>query len=96
MKGNYHILLSPFIKKRDDNFQNFYHRQLSEFLSLCNEIYEKGKWPQDFTETVMLPVPKKNNAQKCNEFRTINLISHLAKILLRILNRCLYSKRKES
>ncbi|KAJ4443363.1 hypothetical protein ANN_05031 [Periplaneta americana] len=38
-----------------------------EILSLCNEIYEKDDWPEDFTETVLLPIPKKNNAKKCNE-----------------------------
>ncbi|KAJ4432319.1 hypothetical protein ANN_20938 [Periplaneta americana] len=38
---------------------------------------------------------KKNNAKKYKEFRTISLISHSAKILLRILNRRLYSKMEE-
>ncbi|KAJ4429004.1 hypothetical protein ANN_26000, partial [Periplaneta americana] len=66
-----------------------------EILSLCNKMYEKGDWREDFMETVLLPVPKKNNAKKCNEFRTISLISHSAKILLRILNRRLYSKIEE-
>ncbi|KAJ4437221.1 hypothetical protein ANN_17356 [Periplaneta americana] len=63
-----------------------------EILPLCNEIYEKGEWPEDFSETLLLSIPKKNNAKKCNKFRTINLISQTAKILLRILNRRLYSK----
>ena len=63
-----------------------------EILHLCNEIYEKGDWPQDFTETVLVPLQKKSNARKCSEYRTISLISHSAKILLRILNRRLYSK----
>ncbi|KAJ4443337.1 hypothetical protein ANN_05005 [Periplaneta americana] len=58
-------------------------------------IYGPGDWPKDFTETVLLSILKKNNAKKCNEFRTISLISHSAKILLRILNRRLYSKMEE-
>ncbi|KAJ4438510.1 hypothetical protein ANN_14455 [Periplaneta americana] len=66
-----------------------------EILSLCNEINEQDDWPEDFTETVLLPIPKNNNVKKCNEFRTISLISHSAKILLRILNRRLYSKMEE-
>ena len=44
---------------------------------------------------VLLPTPKKNNAKKCKEFRTISLISHSAKIILRILNRRLRSKTEE-
>ncbi|KAJ4431231.1 hypothetical protein ANN_19828 [Periplaneta americana] len=66
-----------------------------EILELCIEIYEKGEWPEDFTETLLIPIPEKNNAKKCNEFRTIGLISHSTKILLRILNRRLYSKMEE-
>ena len=42
-------------------------------------------------ETVMLPIPRKNNAKKY-EFRSISLISNTAEIILRLLNRCLYSK----
>ncbi|KAJ4438553.1 hypothetical protein ANN_14500 [Periplaneta americana] len=40
----------------------------NQILSLCNEIYEKGEWPEDFLETVLIPIPKKHNAEKCNEF----------------------------
>ncbi|KAJ4448444.1 hypothetical protein ANN_10460 [Periplaneta americana] len=58
-------------------------------------LYENGDWPEDFTKAVLLPVPKKNNAKKCDEFRTISLISHTAKILLQILNRRLYSKMEK-
>ncbi|KAJ4432498.1 hypothetical protein ANN_21118 [Periplaneta americana] len=63
-----------------------------EILSLYNKIYDKAEWPEDFTETVLLSIPKKNNTKKCNEFRTISLISDSAKSLLRILDRRLYSK----
>ena len=66
-----------------------------EILSLCNNIYNEGEWPEEFMETVLLPIPKKRNAKKCKEFRTISLISHTGKILLRILNRCLRSKMEE-
>ena len=66
-----------------------------EFLSLCNKIYKEGEWSKEFTETVLLPIPNKNNAKKCKEFRTISMISHTAKIILRILNRRLHSKMKE-
>ena len=52
-----------------------------EILSFCNKFYNEDDWPEDFKETVLLPIPK-----KCKEFRTISLISHTAKILLRILN----------
>ncbi|KAJ4426809.1 hypothetical protein ANN_26608 [Periplaneta americana] len=66
-----------------------------KILFLCNEIYEKGEWLEEFTERVLLPIPKKNNPKKCNEFRTISLISHSKKIILRILNRRWYFNVKE-
>ena len=47
-------------------------------------------------EMILLPIPKKNNAKKCKEFRTISLISHTAKIFLRILNRRLHSRGKNN
>ena len=64
-------------------------------MSLCNKIYNEIEWPEEFMETVLLTVPKKNNAKKCKEFRTINLISHTAKIILGTLNRHLLSKIEE-
>ena len=66
-----------------------------QILSLCKKIYIEGEWPQEFMETSLLPIPKKSNAKKCKEFRTISLISHTAKILFRILNRRLRSKMEE-
>ena len=63
-----------------------------EILSVCNKIYNEGEWPKEFMDMVLLLIPNKNNAKKCKEFRTISLISHTAKILLRILNRRLRSK----
>ena len=64
-----------------------------EILSICNKIYEEGEWPEEFMETVVLPIPKNNNAKKCKEFRTIG--PHTAKILLRIVNQHLRSKMEE-
>ena len=58
-------------------------------------IGNKGEWPEEFMETVLLPIPKKNNAKKCKEFRTISLISHTANIIQTILNQLLRSKMGE-
>ncbi|KAJ4449733.1 hypothetical protein ANN_01137 [Periplaneta americana] len=58
-------------------------------------LCEDGNEPPGSLKAMFLPIPKKNNAKICNEFRTISLISHSAKILLRILNRRLYSKMEE-
>ena len=34
---------------------------------------------------VFIPIPKKGNAQECSNYRTIALISHASKVMLKIL-----------
>jgi hypothetical protein len=65
---------------------------LKELVELCMEIYTTGIWPEDFTKSVMIPIPKKSNAVDCADYRTISLISHASKILLKILNNRIQSK----
>ena len=36
-------------------------------------------------KSVFIPIPKKGNAKECSNYRTIALISHASKVLLRIL-----------
>ena len=37
------------------------------------------------TEKVFIPIPKKGNAKECSNYRTIALISHASKVMLKIL-----------
>ena len=55
----------------------------------------KGIWPSDFTRVVMIPLQKKMNAVKCSDHRTINLISHASKILLKILTNSIEAKARD-
>ena len=55
-------------------------------LHLCASIYTEGVWPQDFLVSIIVPLLKKPNAQRCEDHRTISLISHASKILLRVIN----------
>ena len=36
-------------------------------------------------KTVYMPIPKKGNAKECSNYRTIALISHASKVMLKIL-----------
>ena len=67
--------------------KSFGEKALQEICDICQQMYDEGKWPDDFTRTVMIPLPKKNNAIKCSDFRTISLICHASKIMLRVLTR---------
>ena len=42
-------------------------------------------WPQDWKRSVFIPIPKKGNAKECSNYRTIALISHATKVMLKIL-----------
>ena len=54
---------------------------------MCNQIWETGKWPRDWTKSVFIPLFKKGDARECENYRTIALISHTSKILLKIIHK---------
>ena len=53
--------------------------------SICQQIWKKQQWPQDWERSVFIPIPKKGNAKECSNYRTIALISHTSKVMLKIL-----------
>ena len=53
--------------------------------SICQQIWKTQQWPQDWKRSVLIPIPKKGNAKECSNYRTIALISHASKVMLKIL-----------
>ena len=53
--------------------------------SICQQIWKTQQWPQDWKRSVFMPIPKKGNVKKCSNYRTIALISHTSKVMLKIL-----------
>ena len=49
------------------------------------ENLENSAGPHDWKRSVFIPIPKKSNAKKCSNYRTIALISHVNKVMLKIL-----------
>ena len=47
--------------------------------SICQQIWKTQQWPQDWNRSVLIPIPKKDNAKECSNYRTIALISHTSK-----------------
>ena len=39
-----------------------------ELWNLCSLIYEERHWSTDFNTTIMIPIPKKSNANECKLF----------------------------
>ena len=53
--------------------------------SICQQIWKTQQWPQDWKRSVFIPIPKKGTAKECSNYRTIALISHTSKVMLKIL-----------
>ncbi|GFN74780.1 endonuclease-reverse transcriptase [Plakobranchus ocellatus] len=55
---------------------------------ICNKIWQTGVWPKPWTQSLVITLPKKENLKLCQNYRTISLISHPSKVMLKvILNR---------
>ena len=52
---------------------------------LCQKIWKTQKWPQDWKRSVFIPVPNKGNAKECSDYHTIAFISHVSKVMFKIL-----------
>ena len=53
--------------------------------SIFQQIWKTQQWPQDWKRSVFIPIPKKGYAKECSNYRTIALISHVSKVMLKIL-----------
>ena len=54
--------------------------------SIRQQTWKTAQWPQEWKRSVFIPIPKKGNAKECsNYYRTIALISHASKVMLKIL-----------
>ena len=53
--------------------------------SICHQIWKTQQWPQDWKRSVFIPIPKKGNVKECSNYHTIALISHVSKVMLKIL-----------
>ena len=53
--------------------------------SICQQMWKIQQWPQDWKSSVFIPVPRKGNPKECSNYRTIALISHASKVMLKIL-----------
>ena len=52
---------------------------------ICQQIWKTQQWPQDWKRSIFIPIPKKDNTRECSNYRTIALISHASKVMLKTL-----------
>ena len=55
--------------------------------NLFNSIWKMKTWPNDWKKSIYVPIYKKGDKKECGNYRTIALISHASKILLRVLQK---------
>ena len=48
-------------------------------------MWKTQQWPQDWKRSVFILIPKKGNAKECLNYRTVALISHTSKVILKII-----------
>ena len=47
--------------------------------SICQQIWKTQQWPQDWKESIFIPIPKKVNAKECSNYHTIDSSHTLVK-----------------
>ena len=52
--------------------------------SMRQQICKTQQWPQDWKRAVFIPILKKGNTKECSNCRTIALISHASKVMVKI------------
>jgi len=68
---------------------------ITRLTKLFNTIYDTGHIPNDWLQSTFVAIPKKPNAKKCNEYRTISLMSHTLKIFLKVIHTRIYKKAEK-
>ena len=53
--------------------------------AICNKIWKTGEWPTTWTQSLVITLTEKGNLQLCQNYRTISLISHPSKVMLKII-----------
>ena len=54
-------------------------------FSICQQIWKTQQWPQDWKRLVFIPNPKKGNVKERSNYRTVVLILHASKVMLKIV-----------
>lgn len=68
---------------------------LDILTDLFNYVYDTGNIPDEWLISAFIPIPKKPTARKCEEYRTISLMSHVVKVFLKIVHGRLYPKLEQ-
>ena len=54
-------------------------------LTSIHDYWKTQQWPQDWKRSILTSVPKKGSTKECSNHRTVALIFHASKVMLKIL-----------
>ena len=75
------VLLKPGL----ENFGHYFASRWDECNCVVAQIWKTQQWLRDWKRSVFSPIPKKSNAKECSNSCTIALISHVSKVMPKIL-----------
>lgn len=52
-------------------------------------IFEREVVSDDYCNSIIMSITKKQKANTCDQFKTLSLLTHALKILTKIINRCI-------
>ena len=52
---------------------------------IIKTVWTSGQWPQDWVQSTFVPLYKKGDPTVCANYRIISLISHVSKIMLKVI-----------
>ena len=58
---------------------------ITTLMTICNKIWQTGEWPNPWTQSLVITLPKKGNLQQCQNYQTVSHISHPSKVMLKII-----------
>ena len=60
-------------------------RGVTEITNLANMMYSEGRFPEQMYKSIFITIPKVKGTTKCEKHRTISLMSHVTKLVLRVI-----------
>uniref|UniRef100_A0A8D9E3Z3 Craniofacial development protein 2 n=1 Tax=Cacopsylla melanoneura TaxID=428564 RepID=A0A8D9E3Z3_9HEMI len=76
---------SELVKALDEDMKDL-------MFLIIQDIYDSGNIPDDFKESEIVILPKKAKSRKCEDYRTLSLLSHTSKILTGIVQQRIKQK----
>ena len=58
---------------------------IDALTTICNKIWSTKHWLKLWTQLLVITIPKKEDHQICQNYRTIHFVSHMSKVMFKVL-----------